>query len=79
MLTAALFLQFSALHYCWQGCRHTKTKRDLHRRAAVGCSVSKYSQMLADLCHSLHFFFNFTDPVRRELKETKKERKEKKQ
>jgi hypothetical protein len=40
MFVAALFLWFSVLHYCWQGCRHTMVERDLRRQAAVGGSVS---------------------------------------
>jgi hypothetical protein len=40
MLTAALFLQFSVLCYCWCDCSHTKVERKLHRQVAVGVSVS---------------------------------------
>jgi hypothetical protein len=34
--------------------------------------------MLADLCHSLHCYFSFTDPGERELREREKEKKRKK-
>jgi hypothetical protein len=46
MLEDALFLWFSVLHYCWQGCRPTKAERELHRWVAVdtyyGSSVSTH-------------------------------------
>jgi hypothetical protein len=37
-----LFLWFSALHYCWQGCRYTKAERDLYRQVIVRGSVSAH-------------------------------------
>jgi hypothetical protein len=41
-ILASLFLQFSALHYCWQGCRHSKAERDLLRWQAIRGSVSTH-------------------------------------
>jgi formate hydrogenlyase subunit 3/multisubunit Na+/H+ antiporter MnhD subunit len=40
LMLAVMFLWFSVLCYCWQGCRHTKAERNLHRWAAVRGSVS---------------------------------------
>jgi hypothetical protein len=60
MLAAALFLQFSALHYCWRGCRHTKEERDVCRWVAVRGSVSTHIVVgpgIPRCLYSLHCVF----------------------
>jgi hypothetical protein len=70
---AALFLQFSALLYCWWDCRHTQVEIGQCRQRAVRSSVSCvlwWVQIFQDACRFLSaLHFCLTNPGRKEIRE----------
>jgi hypothetical protein len=80
-MLAALFLWFSALHYCWQDCRHTPMETGLRRQAQseVLCPcILWWVQVFPDAFRCLSALsalcFSFSNTSGRELREKKRKK-----